>query len=180
MDPWETSLCLLPGVEPGAGVRKKDRCPPNTAWLVLPREGRGLHSGFRGMQTHAQSCLILCNPIDCSPPGSSLHGDSPATILEWVAIFSSTKFHQSPQKSRNQWSQKIMLFSCPYIDSHEWQRNLARFCTASWRFLRPRLGWQKQLTPTSPGGPGRSWERAGCEESQVQERGWLSSPLLLQ
>ena len=25
----------------------------------------------------AQSCLTLCNPIDCSPPGSSVHGDSP-------------------------------------------------------------------------------------------------------
>ena len=25
----------------------------------------------------AQLCLILCNPMDCSPPGSSIHGDSP-------------------------------------------------------------------------------------------------------
>ena len=25
----------------------------------------------------AQSCLILCDPMDCSPPGSSVHGDSP-------------------------------------------------------------------------------------------------------
>ena len=25
----------------------------------------------------AQSCLILCNPMDCNPPGSSAHGDSP-------------------------------------------------------------------------------------------------------
>ena len=24
-----------------------------------------------------QSCLILCNPMDCNPPGSSAHGDSP-------------------------------------------------------------------------------------------------------
>ena len=24
-----------------------------------------------------QSCLTLCNPVDCSPPGSSVHGDSP-------------------------------------------------------------------------------------------------------
>lgn len=29
--------------------------------------------------------------------------------------------------------------------------------------LRPRLGWQKQLTPTCQRGPGKSWERAGCE-----------------
>ena len=33
----------------------------------------------------AQSCLILCNPMDCSPPGSSVHGISQARILEWVA-----------------------------------------------------------------------------------------------
>ena len=33
-----------------------------------------------------QSCLALCNPIDCSPPGSSVRGILQARILEWVAI----------------------------------------------------------------------------------------------
>ena len=33
-----------------------------------------------------QSCLTLCNPMDCSPPGSSVHGILQARILEWVAI----------------------------------------------------------------------------------------------
>ena len=37
----------------------------------------------------AKSCLTLCNPVDCSPPGSSVHGISQARILEWVAISSS-------------------------------------------------------------------------------------------
>ena len=37
----------------------------------------------------AQSYQILCNPMDCSLPGSSVHGISQARILEWVAIFSS-------------------------------------------------------------------------------------------
>ena len=36
----------------------------------------------------AQLCLTLCNPLDCSPPGSSVHGISQARILEWVAISS--------------------------------------------------------------------------------------------
>ena len=37
-----------------------------------------------------QQCQTLCNPIDCSPPGSSVRGrDSPARILEWVAMSSS-------------------------------------------------------------------------------------------
>ena len=33
-----------------------------------------------------QSCTILCNLMDCSPPGSSVHGILQARILEWVAI----------------------------------------------------------------------------------------------
>ena len=33
-----------------------------------------------------QSCLTLCNPMDCSLPGSFVHGISQARILEWVAI----------------------------------------------------------------------------------------------
>ena len=34
----------------------------------------------------AQSCLTLCDPMDCSPPGSSVYGILQAKILEWVAI----------------------------------------------------------------------------------------------
>ena len=34
----------------------------------------------------AQSCPTLCDPVDCSPPGSSVHGILQARILEWVAI----------------------------------------------------------------------------------------------
>ena len=36
-----------------------------------------------------KSCPALCDPIDCSPPGSSVHGISHARILEWVAMPSS-------------------------------------------------------------------------------------------
>ena len=45
------------------------------------------------IRTHAcmhakllQSCPTLCNPMDYSPPGSSVHGILQARILEWVAI----------------------------------------------------------------------------------------------
>ena len=34
----------------------------------------------------AQLYLTLSNPIDCSPPGSSVHGIFQARVLEWVAI----------------------------------------------------------------------------------------------
>ena len=36
-----------------------------------------------------QPCLSLCDPMDCSPPGSSVQGIFQARILEWVAIPSS-------------------------------------------------------------------------------------------
>ena len=32
------------------------------------------------------SCSTLCDPMDCSPPGSSVHGTLQARILEWVAM----------------------------------------------------------------------------------------------
>ena len=34
----------------------------------------------------AQSCLTPRDPMDCSPPGSSVHGISQARVLEWVVI----------------------------------------------------------------------------------------------
>ena len=45
-----------------------------------------------------QLCLILCNPMDCSPPGSSVHGILQARILEWVARPSS----RGPSPPRDQ------------------------------------------------------------------------------
>ena len=41
-----------------------------------------------------QSCLILGDPMDCSPPGSSVHGILQASILEWVAFPFSKGFSQ--------------------------------------------------------------------------------------
>ena len=34
----------------------------------------------------AQLCQTLCDPMDCNPSGSSVHGILQARILEWVAI----------------------------------------------------------------------------------------------
>ena len=42
----------------------------------------------------SKSCLTLCDPMDCSPPGSSVHGISKARILEWVTISFSRAFSQ--------------------------------------------------------------------------------------
>ena len=42
-------------------------------------------------------CPTLCNPMDCSPPGSSVHGILQARILEWVAI----SFSRGSSQPRN-------------------------------------------------------------------------------
>ena len=51
----------------------------------------------------AQSCPTLCSPMDCSPPGSSVHGIFQATILAWVAI---------PFSRGSSWSRDRTRLSC--------------------------------------------------------------------
>ena len=62
-----------------------------------------------------QSCPILGDPMDCSPPGSSIHGMFQARILEWVAI-SFSKGTSWPRGSN------LRLLHCrqmPYRLSHK-------------------------------------------------------------
>ena len=40
-----------------------------------------------------QSCPTLCDPMDCSPPGPSVHGIFQARVLEWGAIAYSVRIH---------------------------------------------------------------------------------------
>ena len=47
---------------------------------------RRKHYLYYGCCLVAKSCLTLCDAMDCSPPGSSVHGISQARILELVAI----------------------------------------------------------------------------------------------
>ena len=44
-----------------------------------------------------QSCPTLCNPMDYSPPGSSVHGMLQARILEWVVAMPSSKGSSQPR-----------------------------------------------------------------------------------
>ena len=46
----------------------------------------------------AQSCPTLHNAMDCSPPGSSVHGIFQARVLEWGAITFSTKYMRNTFK----------------------------------------------------------------------------------
>ena len=60
---------------------------------VLPQDVTTLeprpHSSLVVVEVHAQLCPTLCSPVDCNPPGSSVHGVFQAGILEWVAMPSS-------------------------------------------------------------------------------------------
>ena len=61
-----------------------------------------------------QSCPTLCNPVDSSPPGSSVHGILQARILEWVAIsFSSGIYQFSSVQSLS----RVRLFAIPWIEA---------------------------------------------------------------
>ena len=46
----------------------------------------------------AQSCPTLCDPMDYSPPGSSIRGIFQARVLEWVAVF----FSKGSSRPRDQ------------------------------------------------------------------------------
>ena len=57
--------------------------------IVKGKEGlRGREQTVRVFKSHPQ-CLTLCESMDCSLPGSSVHGILQARILKWVAVPSS-------------------------------------------------------------------------------------------
>ena len=67
----------------------------------------------------AQSCPTLIDPMDCSPPGSSVHGIFQARVLEWGAIAFSTALGKVKVKLLS----RVRLFTTPW--------------TAATRLLRP-------------------------------------------
>ena len=73
-----------------------------------------------------QSCPTLCDPIDSSPPGSSVHGILQARTLEWVAIsFFNDQPRQHIQKQRNYFSNKCPSSQiCGFSSSDVWMWEL--------------------------------------------------------
>ena len=57
--------------------------PSGNCWtLSLSPRFHGLYAAAKSLQ----SCLTLCDPMDCGPPRSSIHGIFQARVLEWGAI----------------------------------------------------------------------------------------------
>ena len=64
-------------------------CFLHCRWILYHWATREAHRWNEIESEVAQSCPTLCNLVDCSLPGSSVHGILQARILEWVAISSS-------------------------------------------------------------------------------------------
>ena len=77
---------MFPEVEPWRGGSRVE-AGQNPAWFGLGcfEEGGLKKRNWKKMEV-AHLCLTLCDPMDCSPPGSSVHGILQAKRLEWFAI----------------------------------------------------------------------------------------------
>ena len=62
----------------------------------------------------AWSCPTLCNPTDCSLPGSSVHGILQAGILEWVAMPFSRGSSQPRNRTQVSYIVGIFFTNCPF------------------------------------------------------------------
>ena len=85
--------CCLAGGETEGAIP-----PPKSQHHLHPKTVGGLHACVHAEPL--QSCLTLCDPMDCSPPGSSVYGILQASILKWVAMPSSRGFSQPRDRTR--------------------------------------------------------------------------------
>ena len=96
---------LCSTVAAAAAAKSPQSCPtlcdPIDSRLHRPWDSPGKNTGVgchfllqcmkvKSESEVAQSCLTLRDPMDCSLPGSSIHGIFQARVLEWVAISFST------------------------------------------------------------------------------------------
>ena len=78
----------------------------------------------------SQSCLILCNPMDYSPPGSSVHEILQTRMLEWVAI----PFSRASASPRDQ----------------TWVSSITDRFFAIWATREDRAHWAHKFHETDP------------------------------
>ena len=91
----------------------------------------------------AQSCLTLSNPMDRSPPGSSVHGIFQARVLEWVAtelLINSSSYKQGNRDAERR-------ITCLGQTARRWQS----------QDLNAGIFELQIAVSRRPGGPGRIW-----------------------
>ena len=75
---------------PDPGIKPTSLVSPALAVCFFTAEPPGKPTAAAAAAKSLQSCPTLCDPIDCSPPGSAIPGILQARTLEWVAISFST------------------------------------------------------------------------------------------
>ena len=129
-----------------------------------------------------QMCLTLCNPVDCSPPGSSVRGISQPRMLEWVEVPSYSRKSSQP-RDQNGISYLTGGF---FITNATWEAHNRKlfFHKGKFAFLEHFLGTSRPLTwrrkwQATPGFlPGEfldrgAWQaivRGGHKKSDTTER----------
>ena len=90
---WSGLAGSPPGDRPHPGIKHMFLMSPALAggfFSTSATPGK-LKTLLKSESEVAQLCLTLCDPMDCTLPGSSLHGILQARVSEWVAI-STPKF----------------------------------------------------------------------------------------
>ena len=83
---WSGLPCPPPGDLLGLGMEPVSLASAGE-FFTTSATWAGQYMTSKGKESEvAQSCPTLCDPVDCSPPGSSIHGILQARILDWVAI----------------------------------------------------------------------------------------------
>ena len=106
----------------------------------------------------AQSCLTLCDTVDCSPPGSSVHGILQARRLEWVTISSSRGSSRPRDRPRSPALQADTLTSEPLGKStltNPIRTPVLRYICVVGYVCVDILLWRKQWHPTPVLLPGK-------------------------
>ena len=137
--------------------------------LLCPWDSPGTNTGVgchfllqcmkvRSESEFAQSCLTLSNPIDCSLPGSSVHGIFQAGVLEWGAIAFSKKLLSH-----------VQLFVTPWIVACQAPLSMGFSRQEYWSglpFPSPRDLRNPGIEPRSPALAGRFFTFHATREAQ--------------
>ena len=114
-----------------------------------------------------QSCPTLCDLMDCSPPGCSVHGIFPGRILEWVAI----SFSRGSLWPRD-WTHVSRVSCTGRQILHCWATEEALYICIYMYIKYVHIPWRRERLPTPV-----FWPREfcglygpwGCKESDMTE-----------
>ena len=76
---------------------------------------------FESESKVAQSCPTLCDPMDCSLSGSSIHGIFQARVLEWIAISFSRGSSRTQESNLGLLDCRQMLYRLSYQGNASWR-----------------------------------------------------------